>query len=56
MPHPFLTNKEIDTKEESPIHFELIVGENGYWEKRQRQDWSGSVNIWGPFDEEEKAK
>ena len=56
VPHPFLNNKEIETNEEEPFHYELIDDENGYWQKRQRQDWSGSVNIWGPFEEESEKE
>lgn len=26
--------------------WEPVTGENGYWEKRQRKDWSGLVELW----------
>lgn len=47
--HPNVYNEIIDTREDEPIHFELITGPEGYWEKRNSKDWNGSLNLWGPF-------
>ena len=48
--HPYLYNEILDTKENDPIHFELIEGPEGYWERRKNKDWSNlTTNLWGPF-------
>lgn len=30
--------------------WELITGENGYWEKRAKNDWNDQPKIFGPFE------
>lgn len=52
VPHPFLKdNSELKTGEEIPHYYELIKGQkNGYWERRERGDWNGLPQLWGPFD------
>jgi len=30
--------------------WELITGEDGYWEKRARNDWDDQPKIFGPFE------
>mmetsp|Transcript_10612 Transcript_10612/g.16197 ORF Transcript_10612/g.16197 Transcript_10612/m.16197 type:complete len:211 (-) Transcript_10612:56-688(-) len=50
--HPYLTSRaELNTNEleDPPIHYELITGEKGYWERRKRGDWEDMPNLWGPF-------
>lgn len=49
--HPFVRNDELPTGEEQPLIFELVEGDKGYWERRERQDWSDLPNLWGPFDQ-----
>ena len=43
--HPTVYNEIIDTREDEPIHFELVTGPEGYWERRQKKDWSGQGNM-----------
>ena len=50
IPHPHITD-ELDHHEERPIMYELIEDEDkNYWARRQRKDWGGMPNLWGPFD------
>ena len=46
--HPFLD--KVDGDDEGPRMFVLIEGDNGYWERRERKDWTGQPNLWGPFE------
>ena len=32
--HPFVDNKNMDSKEEIPTKYELINDERGYWQRR----------------------
>ena len=55
-PHPFITDdfKDFDYGTEKPIFYELIEGNGkGYWERREKGDWSDLPNLWGPFEEED---
>lgn len=39
--HPFVRGTEVlDTKEEAPLLWKLIEGPKGYWERRNRKDWT----------------
>jgi hypothetical protein len=49
--HPFVTNDMISTGDDPPIFFEFIEGEKGYWERRERKDWSDLPNLWGPWSD-----
>jgi hypothetical protein len=50
IPHPHITD-ELEHHEEKPIMYELIEDDdNNYWARRQRRDWAGMPNLWGPFD------
>ena len=55
VPHPYVTTDMIDTGDTVPLLYELIENEGdnkGYWERRERQDWSDMPNLWGPFEKE----
>jgi hypothetical protein len=54
VPHPKIkSNDELNSKEENgPIFYELVEEENGYFERRDRQDWADMPNLWGPWDDE----
>ena len=50
--HPFIKKPcEFIQNCDKPFCYELIKGQNGYWERRERQDWKDLPNIFGPFDE-----
>ena len=54
IPHPVLKKEhQLDTNEETPIMWELIEGEKGYWSRRNRSDWADLPRLWGPFDNKE---
>ena len=50
--HPRIKSmKDLETNEgDNPVMWELITGENGYWEKRARNDWDDQPKIFGPFE------
>ena len=51
--HPYIKdNKMIATHEDRPAFYDIIEGagdQKGYWERRERGDWSDMPNLWGPF-------
>jgi oxysterol-binding protein-related protein 3/6/7 len=47
--HPFLRKGDAmvkTIKEDEPVMWELIEGENGYWERRKRGDWADMPRLW----------
>jgi len=46
--HPFLNEREEFERfnNEDHVIYELIQGEEGYWERRARGDWSSSPDLW----------
>ena len=49
--HPLLKNNDVlDSRETKPVRWRLIEGEQSYWSRRERGDWSDMPRIWGPFD------
>ena len=37
IPHPFI---------EGEVRWDVIKGENDYWHRRERKDWSGLPDLW----------
>ena len=49
-------NETLDSKEETPVLYELIEGQGdnkGYWERRENKDWDDLHNLWGPWEDNE---
>lgn len=41
-----------DTGDDPIVFYDIKEGKDGYWERRERQDWEGMPNLWGPWDDE----
>ena len=52
-PHPFVKPGDGIKTEDPPRQWVLVEGEQGYWERRNRGDWSDMPNLWGPFEDQE---
>ena len=52
--HPHVKNEVMQTFEDPPIYYELVDDENGYWQRRNRQDWDDLPDLWGRKDESSK--
>lgn len=53
--HPILKKSDnLNTLEETPIMWQLVEGEQGYWARRNRGDWADMPSLWGPFEEKKE--
>lgn len=54
VPHPYYQPKPKEADEFKPKMYILIENEGdhkGYWERRNRNDWSDMPALWGPFED-----
>jgi len=54
--HPYLKNNDmIETHDGKPVFYDIIENEadsKGYWERREKGDWSDMPNLWENFGDQ----